>query len=139
MTDLHVAAALGLKNTVAHLLGLKDHDINARDSYGSTPLQAAVLNKNESIVRMLIDRGADVNFGEKNGISSLHVAAEIGDLSLGFPSCLISTPSLRWDGVRDESCKVIRANIGRVCTFLRIYIYNLSGSNFPRLTAELIC
>ncbi|CAD6566760.1 MAG: hypothetical protein ASARMPREDX12_008821 [Alectoria sarmentosa] len=59
VTDLHVAAALGLKNTVAHLLGQKDHDINARDNYGNTPLQAAILNKNEFIARMLIDRGAD--------------------------------------------------------------------------------
>ena len=41
-------------------------DVNAYDSYGSTPLRSAALNGNIPMVRALLERGADVNAGEED-------------------------------------------------------------------------
>jgi len=58
------------------LIYLLDHqaDINARLCDGTTMLLQAIEERNAKRVQLLIDRGADVNLGSKNGLSPLLVA-----------------------------------------------------------------
>lgn len=48
---------------------LLDHGarINQRDANGFTPLMAAVFYKNPAAVKLLVERGADINLGLKSG------------------------------------------------------------------------
>jgi ankyrin repeat protein len=38
-------------------------DINSKDKYGGTPLLQAAVNGHEALVRLLLEKGADVNAG----------------------------------------------------------------------------
>jgi len=46
-------------------------DINAADSYGSTPLHKASFNNKTEVAKVLLVNGAQVNVGDKWGCTSL--------------------------------------------------------------------
>jgi len=51
---------------------------NVKDSRGQTPLLAAATRQNPSLVRMLLEKGSDVNTIYDDGQSALSVAAGHG-------------------------------------------------------------
>ena len=58
-------------NVVRHLIGL-GVDVNARDRSMWTPLHFAVRTKNSTVVKMLVDAGAEVDSVNDEGITPLH-------------------------------------------------------------------
>lgn len=58
--NLHDAASKGLEQTIQRLLD-QGASINALDREGSTALQLAIRNGHERVVKLLLDRGADVD------------------------------------------------------------------------------
>ncbi|KAF7924028.1 hypothetical protein EAE99_006689 [Botrytis elliptica] len=57
----------------------KKANVNFIDKYGFTPLHLAVLWKSTDVIRLLIDRGAEVSFIDEDGASLLHHAASRPD------------------------------------------------------------
>lgn len=64
MVGLHMAAYLGLRNTVTVLL-VSGHDPNAQTTFKYTPLSFAAGNRHEVIVKLLLEKGANVNCQDK--------------------------------------------------------------------------
>jgi uncharacterized protein len=78
-TALHLAAT----PEIASMLLDAGADINARNRHkfagpGNSPLSAAVYQDRRDVVRLLIDRGADVNQGDNAGFTPLHLAGALG-------------------------------------------------------------
>jgi uncharacterized protein len=78
-TALHLAATA----EIAAILLDAGADINARNRHkfagpGNSPLSAAVYQDRRDVVRLLIDRGADVNQGDNAGFTPLHLAVALG-------------------------------------------------------------
>lgn len=72
--ELHAAVFMG------NAKALQEHidygsDLNARDAYGSTPLNIACTFGKTALAQQLIDAGADVNALNADGGTSLHTAA----------------------------------------------------------------
>jgi len=64
--DLHQAVVTGKLEQVQQVLLYVGLDVNAADRRGNTPLHLAVKNKNEAIVKLLLDAGAKVDCGQKD-------------------------------------------------------------------------
>jgi uncharacterized protein len=78
-TALHLAAT----PDIADMLLDAGADINARNRHkfagpGNSPLSAAVYQQRNDVVRLLGERGADVNQGDNAGWRPLHLAAANG-------------------------------------------------------------
>ena len=78
---LHVAAGLGDMDEVKKLLK-KGHSVNARDSFGATPLLIATVSGKENIVDFLLARKANPRISAKDGYNLMHGAAFSGKKSL---------------------------------------------------------
>ncbi len=78
---LHVAAGLGDIDEVKKLLK-NGHSINARDSFGATPLLIATVSGKENIVDFLLTRRANPQISAKDGYNLMHGAAFSGKKSL---------------------------------------------------------
>ncbi|MGV6832606.1 MAG: ankyrin repeat domain-containing protein [bacterium] len=52
------------------------YGINCYDSYKRTFLIIAASKGNEAVLKFLIEKGADINFQDKNGYCALHFAAQ---------------------------------------------------------------
>ena len=78
---LHVAAGLGDLDEVKKLLK-KGYSVNARDSFGATPLLIATVSGKESIVDFLLERKANPLISAKDGYNLMHGAAFSGKKSL---------------------------------------------------------
>src|SRR5580700_11772616 len=72
------AARTGDLKTVQQLLAMKETNINAQDSNGTTALITAANNNHENIVNVLLLCGADINMVDARGMSALMVASEKG-------------------------------------------------------------
>jgi ankyrin repeat protein len=85
ITPLHSAAYYGTFEAVQKLIEY-EADIDARDKDGYTPLSVASRGrhcKGGSVVRLLLDRGADVNSrADKDGTTPLHEASGNGALEV---------------------------------------------------------
>ena len=97
---------------------LKQHidvgtDVNAKDTYGSTPLTSAVIGGRKEIVEILIDKGADVNGKDHIEWSPLSHAVVEGhketvelliakgaDVNLFNTINLVNTKDVRQNGTR---------------------------------------
>jgi uncharacterized protein len=78
-TALHLAAT----SEIAAMLLDAGADINARNRHkfagpGNSPLSAAVYQDRREVVRLLTERGADVNQGDNAGFTPLHLAVANG-------------------------------------------------------------
>ncbi|KIX03893.1 uncharacterized protein Z518_07446 [Rhinocladiella mackenziei CBS 650.93] len=79
-TPLYYAASFGLTETVADMITNPEVDLNAPGSrFGGTALHAAVLRQHTSVMKVLLDAGADPNQPDWNKIYPLHTAASYGN------------------------------------------------------------
>jgi ankyrin repeat protein len=78
-----LTAYLGQKQTTEYLIG-KGADVNAvaRNTTGFTALTGAVANNHTEIAKLLVKRGAQVNYRYEGGFSPLMGASEHGNLEL---------------------------------------------------------
>ena len=53
-------------------------DVNAKDEFGSTPLDGAVYDGHKEISELLIASGANANAKDEDGATPLHLAADTG-------------------------------------------------------------
>ena len=60
MTPLSYAAVVGSLEADNLLLSIGDADINSKDNCGLTPLSWAVKKGHEVVVRLLLEKGADL-------------------------------------------------------------------------------
>ena len=80
---LHAAANFGNLEVVRTLIEYDPADINARTAFGSTPLHLAVerqLFQDGCVLRLLLERGADVNVPNRHDWTPLHRASGNGAL-----------------------------------------------------------
>ncbi len=79
-TFLHVAAssACGRRKIINLLLDQEGSSsiINAINKYENTALHIAALHSNTQIIKLLIEKGADVTRCGKNGLTALHIASD---------------------------------------------------------------
>ncbi|XP_037537196.1 histone-lysine N-methyltransferase EHMT1, partial [Nematolebias whitei] len=64
-TCLHLAAKLGHYDLISHLLTKASKHINCQDDGGWTPITWAIEHKHTEVVRLLLNKGADVNIKDK--------------------------------------------------------------------------
>ena len=82
---LHMACILEIVPWVEAVLAKKRwwpryrKRVNKKDNDGETALYLAVKKENEALVRLLVDRGADVQAKDNYGMTVLHCAAERGN------------------------------------------------------------
>ncbi|CAG8452529.1 14007_t:CDS:10 [Racocetra fulgida] len=60
----------------------KDLDLNARDQFGKTPLQLAILGGHLAAVKQLIENDAKITIRMLDGLGPLHLAAKSGNLDI---------------------------------------------------------
>ena len=77
VTPLHVAAAMGQKDTVQQLL-TKGADFNAKSNDGETPLHVAAITNNKDVAELLLAKGADIDAKDAHGVTPLYYAAARG-------------------------------------------------------------
>lgn len=78
-TPLYYAASFGLSDLVKNLLKNGD-DVNTPGSrFGGTPLHGATLREHISIMKLLLESGADASKADFNCITPLHTAARVGN------------------------------------------------------------
>jgi hypothetical protein len=79
MTGLHIAANFGLELIVSSLLASEGVDVDSKDDkYGQTPLSWAAENGHEAVVKLLLEKGADMESKSNNGRTPLSWAAKNG-------------------------------------------------------------
>ena len=73
-------AAFGGHPGVVELLIAHAADVNAvaQTQFRNSPLQVALLTGQVEVARVLVAKGADVNFRQAEGITALHEAAQLG-------------------------------------------------------------
>ncbi|TVY39476.1 Vegetative incompatibility protein HET-E-1 [Lachnellula subtilissima] len=75
-TPLFYAAERGHWEIVQALLAVPDINLNSRDMHGQTPLSWAAENKSEAMVKLLLEKTADVDSKDNEGRTPLSWAAE---------------------------------------------------------------
>jgi ankyrin repeat protein len=74
-TALHLALAVNFENVAKSFACNRSVDINIRNNIGRCPLYLAAVNGFESVVKILIDRGADTEATCSEGLTALQAAA----------------------------------------------------------------
>ncbi|CAG7731706.1 unnamed protein product [Allacma fusca] len=77
-TALHIAVNKGFLGVTTTMLRLQCHP-SLQDDQGETPLHLSVSKRNETILSILLDHGADVTLTNNNGFNVLHHAALRGN------------------------------------------------------------
>jgi ankyrin repeat protein len=82
-TPLHFAA-FGGQTAIALLLLAHGAEVDAvsRNKFANTPLLVSLLTRQGDVARLLVARGANVNFKGAEGVTALHEAATGGDLDV---------------------------------------------------------
>src|SRR5260370_35869359 len=77
-------AGFGGQLAVSELLIAHGAAVNAvaQPKFRNTPVQAALLTGQVEVARMLVTKGADVNFKQAEGFTALHEAAQLGSEEL---------------------------------------------------------
>ena len=82
-TLLHIAASSGKESIFDYISStckrLKDH-VNLNDNQGFTPLIYATIAEADSIIKTLLDLGADPYLRNKDGAAAVHFAAGDGNV-----------------------------------------------------------
>ncbi|CAN7211711.1 ankyrin repeat domain-containing protein [Acidovorax sp. LjRoot194] len=98
---LHAAAARGDTAKVQKLVAARA-DVNARDSYGRTPLHVATFARQRDVIRLLVQAQADINALENDRYDAVTIAAVADDedtlrllLQLGASAAQVTS---RYDG-----------------------------------------
>lgn len=81
-TALHAAAAFGFINWIKRLCNFREINIDAKDKTGATPLICAVKLGNTEVVRLLLEKGAQVNIARDDTQTPLHMATRYGFLEI---------------------------------------------------------
>ncbi|XP_077404838.1 histone-lysine N-methyltransferase EHMT2 [Vanacampus margaritifer] len=81
-TGLHHAAKQGNLETVNILLETGQVDVNSQDNGGWTPIIWAAEHKHVDVIKVLLNRGADVTINDKELNVCLHWAAYAGNLDI---------------------------------------------------------
>jgi ankyrin repeat protein len=85
MTGVHLAAYFGLTGVIMTLLKNR-HNPDVKDTNGQTPLSWAAENGHEAVVKLLLEKGAELEskdiFGRTRGRTPLSLAAEKGHKSV---------------------------------------------------------
>jgi ankyrin repeat protein len=79
---LFYASLLGLRDTVIYLLEEAKLSVNYADEFKRTALQAAASKGQTSIVKLLLDKGADVTVANKEGWTPLNSASDSGHVDI---------------------------------------------------------
>lgn len=80
-TNLIIASHFGFTRTVRMILEYGRADIDARNFDGDTALHSAVKNKKNDVVRLLLEKGANINAKNNRGTTALHYATQLYDKS----------------------------------------------------------
>jgi len=110
---MHIAADQDHLGVVPILLEEYRASVNSRDEYGSTPLLNAVRRGYESMVKLLLEKGAEANINDSNGLSAIHYAIRLEN---GISLCEL----LRQEGVNFQH----QDNLGNTALHTAI-TYNL--------------
>jgi ankyrin repeat protein len=104
-TPLMLTAKEGRLTTVQTLLGATVININAQKFDGATALYLAAVNGNYDIVKVLIDKGANVNVGDNNYRTPLMVAAKKDHLKT--VQALLGAPSIDINATDDDGATAL--------------------------------
>ncbi|XP_026203194.1 histone-lysine N-methyltransferase EHMT2 [Anabas testudineus] len=106
-TGLHHAAKLGNLEIVKMLLETGQVDVNAQDNGGWTPIIWAAEHKHVDVIKVLLNRGADVTINDKSLLSlqelnvCLHWAAYAGNVDIAElvlnAGCALSSVNMHGD------------------------------------------
>ncbi|KAF0981151.1 hypothetical protein FDP41_012939 [Naegleria fowleri] len=80
MTPFMYAAVKGQIEALNLFFELARPIVNLPDFEGDTPLILATNSKQYDVMKLLIDKGSNINHMDENGMSALHVAASNGDI-----------------------------------------------------------
>uniref|UniRef100_A0A7N6B4E6 Euchromatic histone-lysine N-methyltransferase 2 n=1 Tax=Anabas testudineus TaxID=64144 RepID=A0A7N6B4E6_ANATE len=100
-TGLHHAAKLGNLEIVKMLLETGQVDVNAQDNGGWTPIIWAAEHKHVDVIKVLLNRGADVTINDKELNVCLHWAAYAGNVDIAElvlnAGCALSSVNMHGD------------------------------------------
>jgi ankyrin repeat protein len=88
--DVHEAAKTGDLQKVQELIKADPDAVNLKDNSGRTPLHWAARNDHLSVVRFLVENGADVNAEDNRGIIPLYYSVWLGE-NYEIAECLVNS------------------------------------------------
>ena len=111
-TCLTLAAYFGRIETVRYLVGLKDVDVNQKDTDGHTALFLTADKNHPDVAKVLIDAGADIEAKDEEGCSPLLVASKAGALD---------TMKMLLKAGADVNVTYTQDNVGHTCLTLAAF------------------
>ncbi len=123
-----VVAGSGNMEALGLLLAIADEgnwsvDVNACDSDGKSPLHYAVSHKRSSMVKWLLENGADPTLADAEGATALHIASRLG--TRGIARSLTKAGGLALFDLQDNSGRTPRdydfCYEGTATNFLKIF------------------
>jgi ankyrin repeat protein len=106
-TPMAIAAAHGHLRIVRLLL--TPANLNAKNHQGFTPVMGAAMNDQLDVVKELANQGADLELATNNGHRALHLAAEIGALSI--IKFLVRTRQVTVDAKTSQGCTPLMCSV----------------------------
>ena len=127
VTPLYLAALVGFRDLVEHLVIKYPHHVNNSGGPYVTPMVAALAGRHFQTAKLLHHNGAHVNVHGDNGRTPLHSAARYGDLEmvqvlLDYKSDPIAQDEDNWTPIHDVASR---------------YDYQDEFSDIPALRADV--